>query len=302
VGHENIEPMPVIVGAPRSGTTMLRFMRDAHPDLAIPPETGYFQVAADPTRLASLSVDDFAEALIGFPEACPNWPDSGLDPKDFRAELRALPAFSPAEGFRTFYRMYARGRGKSRYGDKAPYHAFFIDHIERVLPEVRFVHIIRDGRDVGCSWRKTWFAESDDMGELAFEWMRYVLAARRQGRKVRAYLEIGYEELVRNPEPVLRRVCEFLDLRFDEAMLRSHEAAAKRLAVEHGTREWADGSRTVTAEERFRNQALTTQAPDASRIGVWRAELSDAEQHAFVRVAGATLRRLGYGSCRVGEI
>jgi len=40
-GKHDLPPMPVVIGAPRSGTTMLRLMLDAHPDLAIPPETGF---------------------------------------------------------------------------------------------------------------------------------------------------------------------------------------------------------------------------------------------------------------------
>jgi LPS sulfotransferase NodH len=293
VARDTIEPMPVIVGAPRSGTTMLRFMLDAHPEVAVPPETGFLWLASDPQRLAAMTAAEFADAVVTFPTGCPNWPDHGIDEADFRAAIATIRPFSPAAGFRCFYELYAASRGKPRYGDKTPFHSFFMEHIERVLPEVHFIHIVRDGRDACLSWRKTWFQPTEEIGELAFEWMKYVLAARRQGRRAGAYLEIRYEELVRNPEPVLRTMCEFLGLEFDAAMLRSYEGVADRLR-EFKPRAWADGSRHVSIEERLANQRLTQLPPDESRIEAWRNEMTEAEWREFAAVAGGTLTRLGY--------
>ena len=66
-----------------------------------------------------------------------------------------------SSGLRAFYRGYAAARGKTRYGDKTPMHATDIDVLSRVLPEARFIHIIRDGRDVAASLRGLPFAPGD---------------------------------------------------------------------------------------------------------------------------------------------
>ena len=78
-----ISPMPIIVGSPRSGTTLLRFMLDAHPDLAIPPETGFL-----PTIQTLTGTDDslrqlFHETITSFPPEAPGWSDFGIAVEEF---------------------------------------------------------------------------------------------------------------------------------------------------------------------------------------------------------------------------
>lgn len=287
--------MPVVVGAPRSGTTLLRMMLDAHPDLAVPPETGFLPALAalegaqahDPEALAGLIAD--------FPPGMPNWPDFHLSAGKLRDAIAALPAPSPAEAARCFYRLYAERFGKPRWGDKTPVHAFALPAIARLLPEAAVVHIIRDGRDAALSLRPLWFAPGTDMPSLARHWRDFVSAARQGAAACPRYLEIRYEELVRDPPAVLRGVAAFLDLRFDAAMTEPHRRAAARLA-EHEGRRRADGSVLLSRERRFAQQWRTTSPPDPSRIGVWRAELTEAERAAFATEAGALLEELGYGA------
>src|SRR5882724_3522101 len=66
-----LHPMPIIVGCPRSGTTLLRFMLDSHPKLAIPPETGFFFTAHELSGEDSRARKDFFSAIIKFP----SWSD-----------------------------------------------------------------------------------------------------------------------------------------------------------------------------------------------------------------------------------
>jgi hypothetical protein len=111
--------MPIVVGAPRSGTTLLRFMLDAHPDLAIPPETGFLALAE---RLGGARAPDtrqrFFDEITRFPPEAPAWSDFGVDPGQFRAALDEIEPFHIAGGFRAFYRLYAGKFGKARWGDK----------------------------------------------------------------------------------------------------------------------------------------------------------------------------------------
>ena len=110
-------PMPFIVGVPRSGTTLLRLMLDSHPQLAIPPETGFLA-----RHLSWLKFISPREALFRTVTQLPfktgPWRDFGLDAGEFRCELKKNRPFDLSEGFRTFYRLYARNQNKPRYGDK----------------------------------------------------------------------------------------------------------------------------------------------------------------------------------------
>jgi Sulfotransferase family len=74
-------PMPFVIGAPRSGTTLLRFMLDAHPELAIPPETGFLALG-DHLDAALTSGEErrraFFALVTSFPPDAPGWRDFGI--------------------------------------------------------------------------------------------------------------------------------------------------------------------------------------------------------------------------------
>jgi hypothetical protein len=281
-------PMPIVVGSPRSGTTLLRFMLDSHPEVAIPPETG-FLLLDEPFS----GSEEFLGRVTAFPPDAPNWPDFGIPAEAFRERLAGLEPFSVADGFRLFYRMYADRFGKRRYGDKTPGYCRHLLAVERVLPEARFIHLIRDGRDAAVSLRARWFSPGYDIDTQANFWRDNVAAAREQGARCRHYLELRYEDLLRRPEASLRRVCRFVDLAYHPAMLRYPERTPERLR-EHRPRVRTDGTVLVTQEERLRQQALTTRHPDQSRIGVWKESLTPEEALRFDELAGDLLEELGY--------
>jgi sulfotransferase family protein len=126
-------------------------------------------------------------------------------------------------------------------------------------------------------------------------WRDHVIAAREQGRACRHFLEVRFEDLVRDPEAVLRRVCDFTALELRPEMLRYPERVAQRLE-EHGARHTADGGVLVSREERLRQQAHSHRPPDPTKIGVWRRELSAEEARRFEELAGELLDAYGYCS------
>jgi hypothetical protein len=283
--------MPIIVGTPRSGTTLLRFMIDAHPWLAIPPETGFLATIAEQSD--TLSRDDLHRIITTYPPNFPGWKDFGIDAGNYNRRLRQVDPFTIPDGVREFYRLYAAKHGKLRYGDKTPIYCRHMRAIEALLPEAHFIHIIRDGRDVAVSLRKVWFAPGKDMTTLAAYWSDFVLSARQAGLSTSRYIEVRYESLVTDPEAVLRTVCEFIGLDFDPVMLSYWRRTPERLR-EHRSRRSTDGSLVVTREQRIEQQRLTMHPPDAGRVLAWRTELTAAEQSEFDRTAGDALAQFGY--------
>ena len=286
-------PMPIIVGVPRSGTTLLRFMLDAHPEMAIPPETGFLLLAPQLLAQGDVLRQRFFEAVIDYPPEAPVWRDFGIADGDFRAALQAIAPFTVAEGYRAFYRLYARRCGKPRWGDKTPMYGMHLQAIERTLPEARFVHIIRDGRDVALSLRPLWFSPGSAIETLANHWSHWVSTTRREGLHCRHYREVRYEDLVRAPRAVLMPICAFLDLDYHPAMLQYHRRSPVRL-TEHRDRFGPDGSVLITQKQRYHQQHRTTQPPDTSRVFAWKRSLSPAERARYEAVAGEVLERCGY--------
>ena len=285
--------MPIIIGSPRSGTTLLRFMLDAHPDLAIPPETGFLVPCAQRAGKGPVSLEDFFQTVTGYPSEAPGWHDFQIPQDTFRATLRTIEPFTVADGIRIFYQLYASRFGKSRWGDKTPLYCMHVRSIEALLPEAHFVHIIRDGRDVALSLRPMWFAPGRDIETLASHWRQCVTTGRQQGSLCRRYMEVRYEQLIEDSREVLAGICEFLDLDFDDRMLRCHESAPERLR-EHQGRFRPDGSVVVTHEQRLGQLSRTTRPPDRSRVFVWKREMPREEQLRFDAIAGAVLEEFGF--------
>lgn len=259
-------PFPMVVGVPRSGTTLLRLMLDAHPQLAIPPETGFLMGSLG----ATANPEAIARQICQFPEAAPAWADYALQAHAFvDAAARLEAGAGVGDVLRLFYRLYAQRFGKPRSGDKTPGYLGLMPRVVETLPEAHFIHIIRDGRDVALSWRNTWFAPSQSIAVLVEEWARQINQA-RQAASALNYLEIRYDQLLTNTADCLRRICAFIDLPYDAIMLDYHLHATSRLD-EHAARFDHNGALLVSREQRRQQQALSRHAPDLSRLGGWAA-------------------------------
>jgi Sulfotransferase family len=294
-------PVPFIVGSSRSGTTMLRLMLDSHPDLAIPPETGFLPAVSELEGQGEALRERFFEAIVSFPANAPAWDDFQISAEAFRSRLGEIRPFTVADGIRLFYRLYAARFGKPRWGDKTPLYSHHLRAIQKLLPEARFVHLVRDGRDAAVSLRERWFSPGHDIAVQATFWRDNLLAARREGNACRHFLEVRFEDLVREPETALRRICGFIALDFRPEMLRHDERAPQRLA-EHGARYTADGSLLLSREDRRRQQAQSCQLPAPEKIGAWRHSLSAEECRRFEEIAGDLLGVYGYSRYSVSEL
>ena len=283
-------PAPFVVGVGRSGTTLLRLMLDAHPALAIPPETHFVPELIE--RNASGATGAMlVELIVG----SRNWADFGLDSGALRDRVDVLKRADAARVLRAFYGLYAEREGKSRWGDKTPGYVRRMRAIGGTLDEARFVHLIRDGRDVALSRRRRGMGAGKPIADTAELWRRRIEDARHQARRLRGrYLEVRYEDLVADPEPALRAICGQCALDFDPAML-AHQARAKVRLAELGHDLDAGGGRIPrSGEERVEAHALAARAATPERIGAWREEMDPADTAEFERVAGALLAELGY--------
>ena len=276
-------PAPFIVGVGRSGTTLLRLMLDAHPQLAIPSETLFLQELIKQTATPERFVDIAA--------ASETWPNMAMSREELSAA--AAGASSLSDAIRAFYRHYARRHGKTRWGDKTPYYRVSMTGIARLLPEAHFIHVIRDGRDSALSYQGLWFGPGDDFEKQARFWSEAIGNARTQARDLAHYSEVRYEALVAEPEKILRGICAGLELDFDPAMLAYHRTAADRL--DELKRPFGPKDRTPKDMETFmaiHDRAKTP--PDESRIGRWRTEMSAEDLRRYETIAGPMLRALGY--------
>jgi len=276
--HEGI----IVLGAPRSGTTLLRRLLDAHPHIACPPETNVFSACG-----RFLRSERIAEGVrVG--------PVEGLGFAGFARDavlgrLREL-AFG-------FHREYAQRQGKPRWASKTAFDAFYLDEIEALCGEhAAFVCIQRHGVDVACSLREL----SDKNGGYLHELHGYVvrhpmvleafahawvdlaraLAAFAQ-RHPRNALLVRYEDLSAAPDATMAQIMSFLGETWSPDL--QSQALGKRDDV--GLGDWKTYGR---------------QTVDASSVGR-RRELSRDTLSRLGAICNPTLRACGYEAIAVDE-
>jgi hypothetical protein len=282
-------PAPFVVGMGRSGTTLLRLMLDAHPALVVPPET-HFVPAVIEACAGGAGPDGIVEAMTSMRQ----WGDHGIAAEEMAERLRALDRLDAGSSLRAFYAIHAERAGKPHWGDKTPIYVESMREIEGVLGEARFIHLIRDGRDVALSRAARGFGKNQSGQRAGQRWRKRIRAARKQARHLDHYLELRYEDLVADPEPALRKACELCELDYDPAMLNYHERAGERMAEMARDLPGRDGESVRPAEERMAAHAMTQKPPSQSRVGVWRQEMSPEDVEGFEEAAGELLAELGY--------
>jgi Sulfotransferase family len=278
-----VTPPPFfIVACDRSGTTMLRLILDRSAEVAIPTESMIlvdFAAHADDPLETDAEFARLAGAVWRHPKvrewALPGGPPARAGrtgPAAFRAAIEAP------------FQAYAQLHGKPRWADKTPYYVGELDLVKRVFPEARIVNLVRDGRDVALSLLRVPFGPSN-VWAAARQWRAAVDAGdAAQARYGEDVLTIRYEDLVSDPEPVVRSVCAFCEVAYRPEMLAIEESAAGRLAA--GQEAWFTelyagiGTRSV---------------------GKWRTQMTRAQQAVFVSQASAALRRHGYDVPHPGE-
>ena len=222
-------PPVFVVGAPRSGTTMLAAMLASHPDLAAGPETQFFsklshtqldsavQDANWPrTAVQSLSTLTLAEqSVLSLFETSPQQITEFLEARNpsVEAMLEALAV------------PYAEARSACGWVEKTPNHILHLKTLRALWPQAVIVRIIRDPRDVGLSMRRL-PSFSDDVLPNVYLWQRWNAQAESFLAADHKSVSLRYEDLVEEPEKHLRQLCELAGMAFDPAMLEFSQAAA----------------------------------------------------------------------------
>lgn len=238
-----------LVGAPRSGTTLLQSLVAAHPRVASFTESHLF------SRYFSRRLRGRAVLLRpGLRERAGEFlRENGLDPARFATLLDALPSrgswlpwrsSAAARGVIALLDAAAAERGADTWLEKTPMHLRQLEVIEPSVPggEVRFIHIVRRGPDMVASLyaaSRAW-GEGYSLEQCARRWNRdleHTLARLRAGHPDVVVL---YEELTASPRRVVDEVLRRLGLEPDDAIMERYRAVAGSVTAE-GER-WKEGS------------------------------------------------------------
>jgi len=277
-GVERYRPF-FIVGSGRCGSTLLRAMLQAQPNVHIPPENDLRAATRAFRRYSRLPWNAVLRLVLGTFEFHPAWNRWELTLSGVFRELDARPPGRRdlAAVFDAVYRTHMRMHKPSatRWGDKTPLNVHMLPDLRATFPDLLVIHMVRDGRDVVCSLTKLL---KNDLEESAALWLEAVHAgAAFVARYPTLALEVRYEDLVADPGSVLQRVTRFLDVPFEERMLRPHE-----LNLHFGD------------VELFPHMQGVFQPIYRTSVGRWRTAFTPAQLARLDRALGPTLAALGY--------
>jgi Sulfotransferase family len=268
----------IVLGCPRSGTTLMQIMLHSHRRIAIPPETrfvlpvyrrrlrfGDLEQAANRRRLARFIVRGRGRRFF----------DLGLDERE---TIRRIVAGPPTLGsaLAIVFQAYAERFGRSRWGDKRPAYYAYLDVVMRLFPDAQIVSLVRDPRDCVASLKQMpWWKRDSYHSVLA--WAQAIDFTDEAARTwPGAVMRVQYERLVTDPERELTVLCAALGETYDRAMAEPEQLAA--VAVPE-RKYWHENTRT---------------RPRDHRIGRWEADLEPWEVGLCETVLAERMERYGY--------
>jgi len=258
---------PIFVGGTgRSGTTLLRVILNSHPHIYSGGEIKIVEYVVD---LWKKMKSVFSPSLSGY-----QIDDEFID-KQFKTFLSS------------FFSRVLEGSRKNRIAEKTPGNLLLMGPLKQVFDDAKFIHVIRDGRDVACSlvtmdWgdplsgQRLWYTEN--IGSAARYWKQTIMEIRKQQREhlnISDYLEIRYEKLVSDLRQTVDQVLTFLNEPWSDNVLH-HERFEHHLP------------RDESSSEDVRESVYT------SSCGRWRWEMRDVDKNDFKVEANDFLIELGY--------
>lgn len=266
-------PLVCIVGAPRSGTTWLQAMLAAHPMVCTAQELKVFDLFTGPWERSWQELVELQRTAGGGPRGLRGvWSDDEFD--------AILAEFLQ----RVYARVLARKAGARVILDKSPGYSQFVAHIQRLVPDVKFIHALRDGRDVAVSlragarsWARSWAPSS--IHAAAALWRSTVLEAREARRFGPAqYREVRYDDLLRDGPAALLELFAYIGV-------PATSAEATAIHEQHTIELMREGGHPFDLPREFFRRG---------EDGAWRRELTATERYLVDDAAGDLLRELGY--------
>lgn len=269
-----------IIGSIRSGTTLLRLILSSHSRLHIPPESWFIEDLVRELPLTARLTPDQVERVVSLISGHRRWEDFKLSSASFRQQLAELPSPTLREIIDLVYREELADTGKARFGDKTPPYFRIVEELLVLYPGAKFIHLIRDGRDVAISCVDSGVLHMERYyNGLRFAWLEAMKW--REAHRLASYagqiLEIRYEDLINKPEATVRSICAFLGEAFEEKMLG-----------------WQQHVDNMIPQREMHMHRRISGSIDRENVAVWKTRLTPFECFSMEACMYVELERLGY--------
>ncbi|MBW3585304.1 MAG: sulfotransferase, partial [Cyanobacteria bacterium 0813] len=214
-----------LVGSPRSGTTMLQSLLAAHPEVISFPESKFFHYLLYKKFSGKFAgrMEAFFKDEINRPELLQGFDDSQSVAAKVSWFVGVLDGL-------------AAEQNKSIWLEKTPEHIYFIEDIQRLLPDAKFIHILRNSMDTIASLHEATRNSHDlwgpgwDLNHCIHRWKEAMLISHKYAKKSNHIL-VKYEEILDNKVKKLEELCHFMGIEYDDRMLEFYQEKAAHLSL-----------------------------------------------------------------------
>ena len=228
IRNKEINKWVFIGGAPRSGTSLLQAILNEHSQCVSPPESHILEtfVYAPVSKIAGIFKEK--NQLNTFLKNDKWIHRLGINPEEIVNDLSENA--DTKELFRLYMQRYASRVNKEILIEGAPLNIWFLKKLNDDFPGCFILHIVRDPRDVVMSTHNAAYTKKFDFPttQVAKQFMEsYLQSVRFSSLYGSRYFKIYYEELVSDPEKVIRSICDFIAIKFEAGMLDFHNSSQK---------------------------------------------------------------------------
>lgn len=230
-----------IVGTQRSGTTLLRLILNTHSQIVVPREAfflmpllkkKYLNRFISGSTLKSFNNYLLSKADIKSTHLKTTYVDGNYN--DILSQLAQRGKLRLRDLIDEIFFSYCRSEGKSIWGNKTP--SFFrkIDILYALFPDAKFIHIVRDGRDVFNSFRKIDLS-MNNVSVMALDWSYKLFRIEKSLNKIPPSnkVTIRYEDLLNKSEVTVRRICSVIGVKYENSMLDFYKSSHKHTSQTH---------------------------------------------------------------------
>ncbi|KAA8484957.1 sulfotransferase family protein [Arcticibacter tournemirensis] len=269
-----------IIGTQRSGSNLLRVILDQSEDIASPPPphilTTFVPLLPLYGPLDQAAYRALISDVVDFVNANPvPWEGIFADKEQL---FRQSEVFSLFELNKLIYQQAALTKGSKYWCCKSMGNVYYATELEKVQPDLKYIFLYRDGRDVAVSFKKAVVGEKHTYF-LAKQWKQdqdacLELASRLDSSR---FFALNYESLITHPGQIVQKLCNFLEISYSEDMLQFYRSNTSRITAAAGEM-WSNLERPIIS----------------NNTGKFLKDFKDTDLELFELIAGDTLKRLGY--------
>lgn len=230
-----------IVGTQRSGTTLLRLILNAHSQIVVPREAFFLMPLLKKKYLnrsiSGNNLKSFNNYLLSKADIKSTHLKGTFEDGDYYnviSQLAQREKIKLRDLIDGIFSSFCRKEGKSIWGNKTP--SFFrkIDILYALFPDAKFIHIVRDGRDVYDSFRKI-DPSKNNVSIMALDWNYKLFRIEKSLKKIPTNnkVTIRYEDLLSKGEETVKHICSVIGVEYENSMLDFYKSSHKHTSSTH---------------------------------------------------------------------